>query len=287
MFAKKLHDPVESATKPSISYVTITPETAERLLRSNTVNRSLREAKVRQYAADMAAGRWTHSADMICISPDGLLLNGQHRLHAVVRSGCTITFAVQRNTPPESMQNMDTGAARKISDVLGWRQEKSAPLLGAACKLVIIYQDGRIYKDNKTQAVSHGEIVDFIDMNPQIRDSVAVGQATYHHVDCAGSILAAAHFIIADVAGSGAATAFMDRLASRAGEPDGSAVLALDRRLREIRRMRQTYTQREYLALVIKAWNFDIKGAPVSKLAIIQRGEFRIPAPLPTFRTTP
>lgn len=284
MFNKKLHDPIETVAKPTISYITVTPDMAERWLKTNTVNRSVREAKVRQYASDMIAGRWTHSADMICFSPDGLLLNGQHRLHAVVRSGCTITFAIQRNTPHEAMQNMDTGAARKISDVLGWRSEKNSVLLGAASKLAIIYTDGRIYKDNKTQAVSHGEIVDFIDMNPLIRDSVTVGLSTYPHIDCSGSVLAAAHFIISEASGAEDATHFFHRLSTRAGEEDGSVVLALDKRLREIRRMRQSFTPREFLALLIKAWNFDVKGTPVQKLNITQRGEFRIPDPMPRKR---
>lgn len=280
MFTKKHIDPVALSTgNPVVTYVDVTPAIAERWLAQNTVNRTLREAKVRQYAADMNAGRWTHSADMICFSPDGLLLNGQHRLHAVVASGCTITFAVQRNTPAEAMQNMDTGAARKVSDVLAWRGEKSAPLLGATAKLLIVYGDGRIYKDNKTQAVSHGEIADFVDLNPSIRESVSIGQSVYYHVDCAGSVLAASHFIIAAANDADIATEFMHRLAFRTSEAPGSPVLALDKRLREIRRNRQQFPTREYLALVLKAWNFDAKGVSVQKLNITQRGEFRIPAP--------
>ena len=282
MFKTKaqMHDPVSVVSAaPSVSYIDVNPAIAERWLAQNTVNRTVRESKVRQYASDMRAGRWTHSADMICFSPDGLLLNGQHRLHAVVVSGCTITFAVQRNTPHEAMQNLDTGSARTVADVLGWRDEKSASLLGAASKLVILYRDGRIYKDNKAQAVSHGEIVDFVDFNPGIRESVAVGKATGHHVDCMGSVLSAAHFSIAEANDVDAATEFMHRLAFRTGEPAGSPVLALDKRLREIRKNRQTYSRREFLALVIKAWNFDARGQSASKLSITQRGAFAIPAP--------
>lgn len=278
MFTKKHHDPVETMGKPSISYIAVTPEMAERWLKSNTVNRSIRETKVNQYAADMKAGRWTHSADMICFSTDGLLLNGQHRLLAVVASGCTVTFPVQRNVPAEAMQNMDTGAARKVSDVLRWRGEVNTPLLGSAAKMSILIADGRIYKNAKVQAVSHGEITDFVDLNPSLRDSVAVAQHAYQRgVDCPPTALAVSHHLIWEANSYEAATGFLERLATRVGEPELSPVLALDRRFREIRRNRAQHQNREYVALIVRAWNLDAQGKGASKLQIVQKGEFRIP----------
>jgi len=263
---------------PSISFVSVTPEIAQRWLRGNTVNRKIRQGKVNQYASDMSAGRWTHSADMICFTTDSKLSNGQHRLLAVIQSNTTITFAVQRNVPLEAMVNMDTGAARSASDVLGWNNERNAPLLAASAKLALVYSDGRIYKDNKVQATSHGAIVDFIDANPELRHSVAVGQQTYTRVDCYPTVLAVAHWIISSANTAEVADHFLGQLASRAGEAEGSAVLALDRRLREIRRVRASYTHRDFLALVIKGWNYYAADKPVGKLLITTSGAFRIPA---------
>ncbi|MHB1733423.1 MAG: hypothetical protein ACYCU8_08205 [Ferrimicrobium acidiphilum] len=113
------------ALESAISYVRVTPDMAQHWLANNKGNRVLRPGKIKQYAEDMQAGRWTHGADMICFGTDGTLLNGQHRLHAVIQSGCTITFVVQRNTPSDAMVNIDTGASRKVADVLRWNNEKT------------------------------------------------------------------------------------------------------------------------------------------------------------------
>jgi len=266
------------APKPTISFVTVTPDVAKRWLKGNTVNRNVRVAKVNQYASDMLAGRWTHSESMICFTSDGKMVNGQHRLLAVIQSNCAITFAVQRNVPIEAMANMDTGAARIVSDVFRWNGEKNAPLLGSTAKFALIFTDGRIYKDNKVQATSHSALVDFVDIHPELRHSVSTAQHVYAHLDCAPTVLAVAHWIIAAANNAEVADHFLNQLGSRAGEGEGSAILALDRRLREIRRTRAKYTQREFLALLIKGWNHYATGKSVEKLSIIQRGTFRIPA---------
>jgi hypothetical protein len=263
--------------KPTISFVTVTPEIAQRWLEGNTVNRSIRQGKVDQYASDMAAGLWTHSADTICFTPDGKLGNGQHRLLGVIQSNTTITFAVQYNVPLEAMVNVDTGSARTASDILGWNNEKNAGLLASSAKLALLYSDGRIYKDARVQATSHGAILVFIDANPELRHSVAVALRVYQRVDCYPSVLAVAHWIITCANNSDVADHFLNQLATLTGESQGSAVLALDRRFREIRRARAKHPRREILALIIKGWNYYAAGKAVDKLHITTRGTFRVP----------
>src|SRR5207342_2910848 len=174
------------------------------------------------------------SNDALCFAPDGTLLNGQHRLHAVIKSGATITMLIARNMPPQSMTAMDIGATRSAADALGFAGEKSTHLLAAASKLAIIYSDDRIYKDNKVQSVSPGEIQAFVDAHPLIRHSVSVAAGVKQGIDAAPSVLATAHWIIADRAGVSVADHYLHQLAKRAGEREGSAVLAVDSRLRQL-----------------------------------------------------
>lgn len=259
---------VPMAPKPTVSHVSVDPAMAQRWLSNNKVNRSLRIAKVHQYANDMAAGRWSLSNDAICFAPDGTLLNGQHRLHAVISSGATIVMLVARNMPPQSMTTMDVGASRTAADALGFAGEINTHLLAAAAKLAIIYDDGRIYKDNKTQAVSHGEIQAFVDANPLIRHSVSVARSVRSKVDAAPSVLAVAHWAIARTAGTAAADHYLHQLATRTGEPEGSAVLAVDSRLRQLRYKRATHAPRAYLGLLIKGWNHYARDKRVASLTI-------------------
>ncbi|HEY0889433.1 MAG TPA: hypothetical protein VGE38_07475 [Nocardioides sp.] len=254
--------------KPSVAYVPVDPTTAQRWLNENKVNRSLRVAKVNQFANDMAAGRWSLSNDAICFAPDGTLLNGQHRLHAIVKSGVTITMLTIRNMPPESMKSMDIGTSRTAADALGFAGEKSAHLLAASGKLAIVYSDGRIYKDSKAQAVSPTEIQEFVDAHPLIRHSVSFVAGVKSKIDAAPSVLAAAHWIISEAAGAPVADHYLHQLAYRTGEPAGSAVLAVDSRLRQLRHKRSQYAQRAYLALLIKGWNYYARDGRITSLQI-------------------
>lgn len=78
-----------------VDIVLITPELAEELLRKNTENfRSLDVARVEVYAKAMRAGKWELNGESIKISHDEVLLDGQTRLHAIVRSGVSVRSVV-------------------------------------------------------------------------------------------------------------------------------------------------------------------------------------------------
>lgn len=97
----------------------ISPERAAEILATrNKKNRNLKERKVEQYTRDMRAGNWKDNGATLSFSPSGMLLDGQHRLTAVVRSGRTIRFLVLHNVPEDAQTTMDTGAARSFADVL-------------------------------------------------------------------------------------------------------------------------------------------------------------------------
>lgn len=270
---------VPMAPKPTVSHVAVTPEQAARWLGGNQVNRTLRASKVNQYARDMVAGRWTLSNDAICFAPDGRLLNGQHRLSAVVKAGVSVLMLIARNMPPESMTTMDSGTARTASDALHFAGESNTNVLAAAAKQAILYSDGRIYKDNKVQAVSHSEIIDFVDLNPSLRHSAHIAQTIGRKVDAPPSPLATAHWIISGRVGTALADHYITQLATRANEPDGSAVLAVDSRLREVRRNRTKFPSRAFIYLLIKGWNYYAADKRVASLAMSPKGEFRIPEP--------
>lgn len=73
--------------------ISISPKFAEELLRNNAINRKLRPGVVERYAAQMRDGGWLLTAEPIMLSPEMRLLNGQHRLRAVMLSGKGATFS--------------------------------------------------------------------------------------------------------------------------------------------------------------------------------------------------
>ncbi|MCP4549485.1 MAG: hypothetical protein GY835_23770 [bacterium] len=117
----------------------ITPEKAATLLKSNNRNRHVRRASVRGYCAEMIAGRWRVTHQAIAINSDGSLLDGQHRLHAIIMSGLTIRASVCRNADPQTLSCVDTQTERTGADAVylewGASDKRIAPTLKAMLQL--------------------------------------------------------------------------------------------------------------------------------------------------------
>lgn len=64
----------------------------------------------------MKNDQWYLSTDAIAIDPDGELVNGQHRLQAVVRSGKPAEFIVVRNFPKQNVKCLDQGKKRMMHE---------------------------------------------------------------------------------------------------------------------------------------------------------------------------
>lgn len=78
----------------------ITPAEAKAYLDNNAKHRPIKEKKVAEYMAEMQDGKWRLNGKTICFDTTGRLLNGQHRLSAVMRSGVPLTTVVVRGLDP-------------------------------------------------------------------------------------------------------------------------------------------------------------------------------------------
>jgi hypothetical protein len=97
---------------------TITPEIASDLLTRNSRNRNLMVSYVDALAAMITAGEWLHTHQGIAIAMDGTLLDGQHRLAAIVKANCAVSVLVTRGLPMSTIDAIDTGRARRAWDVI-------------------------------------------------------------------------------------------------------------------------------------------------------------------------
>lgn len=96
----------------------ITPEIAQQYLLFNTSNRTLRKSLVSQYARDMSAGNWKLTHQGVAFNCDGTLLDGQHRLQAIIESGVAVRMVVARGIDTKSQLVMDDHAKRSAGDAL-------------------------------------------------------------------------------------------------------------------------------------------------------------------------
>jgi hypothetical protein len=117
---------------------TITPLEAEAILKSaNTRNRPMRMHHVRSLAEDMKEKRWLQTGETIVFDKMGRLVDGQHRLLAVVIADVSVTFLVVYGVEPESFEVMDRGIPRTIADRLVGEEIEDASRLASVAKHVI------------------------------------------------------------------------------------------------------------------------------------------------------
>lgn len=103
----------------------ITPELAKAMLQSNTMNRPLKKDQVLFYAEQMAMGKWRCNGEGIIFSDDGILLDGQHRLAAVIKSDTSQEMFVIRGVSKDYFATINTGKVRSSGDVFAIRGFKN------------------------------------------------------------------------------------------------------------------------------------------------------------------
>jgi hypothetical protein len=100
----------------------VTPAMAEKWLdRNHDRNRSVNDKRVEAMASDMRTGHWRLTHQGICFDAEGVLIDGQHRLWAVMSSGCSVRMLVVGNAHGELSDPIDTCGVRSTSFLIGER----------------------------------------------------------------------------------------------------------------------------------------------------------------------
>lgn len=105
-----------------LEIVDITPEVAgEWLAKNHPKNRNFNQANIEKYAGDMMTGAWRDADMMYTLREDGVLLDGQNRLRAIILAGYTqqaIVRYVDNAMEPKDLR-VDIGGPRSAMFLLG------------------------------------------------------------------------------------------------------------------------------------------------------------------------
>lgn len=95
-------------------------------------NRRVRQSHIDYLASQMKAGLWRITHQGIAFDKNGKMIDGQHRMWAVIESNTPIEIYVSRGVEPEDIAAVDSGLARDYVDVAhykGWSDnEVAAPI---------------------------------------------------------------------------------------------------------------------------------------------------------------
>lgn len=97
----------------------ITPaEAAQMLLLNIDNNRPVSISVINQYTNDMLQDKWIQTADSLKFDKQGRLIDGQHRLHAIIKAEVTVEMWVATELDETAVKYIDTGRKRSSIDLL-------------------------------------------------------------------------------------------------------------------------------------------------------------------------
>ena len=151
-----------------IGFEKVTPDIAREWLTHNTRNRTVSTNRINMLVSDMKNNKWTEaSLDPISFSSCGQLLNGQHRLMSIVRSGVTLNMLVARDVPEDAV--FDRGMERNSFQELYMRGIISKRYTSWCAKAVVNFiMFCSIGRNN----FSDSERAEFIKQNDEYLDKV-------------------------------------------------------------------------------------------------------------------
>jgi len=103
---------------PTMLRLLITPNLAAEMLQRNVLNRPRRSPHVAKIAADMKVGRFRETHQGIAFTEDGDLIDGQHRLAAIINYGHPVKLRVFVNENRGNYPFLDLVARRTGGDAL-------------------------------------------------------------------------------------------------------------------------------------------------------------------------
>ena len=240
---------------------TITPVMAIRMLEKNKLNRPMRDPHIRSMGKDMRAGNWRVTGDCIKFDKDGNILDGQQRLRAISLVGTAIETYVVYGIDPAAKTVMDTGKVRTASDVLAFDGviPRIAKIVGPTISWIFRYQS-IVTKGKYSSAYTNAEALEFFRNNTELADFAdLISGWPKNRRPISASTLTFIFFEIArfdDVLGLD----FIEKLCTGARMEETEPVYHARNFLEDDLRATTKMSEKQRIALVIKAWNRTRKG---------------------------
>lgn len=133
-----------------LNVVRVTPEIAERWLKNNGKNRKLSIVHAKKLAAVMAAGKWSLNGQTISFDDQGRLLDGQHRLTAIVLSGVPVDMAVATEVVDErAFQTYDAIQLKRGASQIARMMApiKNATKVASAARIIMAWEAAATYSE--------------------------------------------------------------------------------------------------------------------------------------------
>jgi hypothetical protein len=244
----------------------VSPARAKAWLARNTHNRRLRDNPTTRIARDITNDAYVLNGETIKFADDGVLLDGQHRLEAVVVADKGVWMVVVMGLPRSAQHTVDRVQLRNIGDALRLKEppETNTNVLAGVLANTIVLKSST--PTNPSAAWPSGDqALAYLEQRPEVREAVSKGE-NLSHILRTPSVSAGAMYHIFAAIDEDDADDFYDKLASGADLQFDSSILKLrEFMFREAQAPRRVGRVRLH-AYYIKCWNAYRKGLSMQVL---------------------
>lgn len=249
-----------------IELVLVTKEIAEELLGVNRENRRVQSSRVARYARDMEQGKWRFTGAPVTLS-DEELMDGQHRLLAIVKSGISQWMVVIYGIDEAAWHNYDENMVRTLNHKLARAGVVNVGSVAALTRMIWVYERGYAFNTSQTTSAGSGaspstdELVEVYEMYAnRIQQAVREGRRHASRLKGMPPVnYTFAYYLFRDI-DCEANELFWISLVDGEGLSSTSSIYHLRNSIIRWSQVRDKPSAGVQLALVFKAWNSWIQG---------------------------
>jgi hypothetical protein len=246
----------------------ITPSIAKNYLEQNLNNRRFSQPILLRYTADMINNKWKEdTGECIKISKTGRILDGQHRLKAVILSNCSIFFYIANNIDDSVFDVLDTGKSRNASDCFYVAGIKASHTIPSIISYFNLLEDGKKNGVQINKKATNSELLEQYYKDELFWDNIAkmsmswyLSFATILKPSMIGGFYS--HFYKLNPS---KAEIFMNQLCTGSGI-NNAIINLLRNKLMQDKMSPRKMPMNLKMALIIKTWNHYINGNNVKIL---------------------
>lgn len=252
---------------PSCAIEEITPDIAKRWLGANHRNRSLSNPTVTRLAGIIIRGEWMEDCtDAIGLDTDEGVINGQHRLNAVIEADQAVRALVLRNVSPDVIKIIDQGMHRTFGQLLKMNGYDYAPIVAGAVDWLYKMMNDFERSTPTAQKGTVPQLLDVLSDHEHVVNSIDPAFTAWSKVRVDRALLTAYHYTCASV-DPDKADEFFDQLASGVGVAADSPVYILRERFLAEQAKADGKKETKYVlaAWLIKAWEATRRGETMTQ----------------------
>jgi len=235
----------------------ITPQKAQEYLAMNKNNRNVMPKVVDSYAKDLVEGKWIIGTSSICFDINGNLIDGQHRLHAIIKAGIPVRMEVKRNLSEDAFKAMDIGKIRQAKDMFNIAGVNNYQNLAGVIKLALQFEQESFARISKR--MSNPELWEVYSIMPSKYDEACkIGCSYYTQFRDIGVSFWGAmylHLVLTKKHSPDKVIRFFDELSDKISTENDTLRL-FRKKLRNMKELAGSVAKSStFLVLLVRTWN--------------------------------